>query len=1624
MAVKFSNNFSTVLVSSISSSATVIELQSVSGLPTLGAGDYTYLTFDTDTNSPTIEIVKVTAINTGTNEVTVVRGQDNTSASAFAAGTAVELRLSAILLNDVSDEASVTDWGDILNKPSLLLTDGDGSNLTDVRAETVEVNVKNVSGGSLAKGTPVHQTGTAGAATFEVVAADASNAALMPAHFVLLETLADEEEGRGLLMGRISGVDTSSFSEGDTIYVAAGGGYTNTAPTGEGNLIQNLGTVTRVDATNGGGEVMGAGRSAATPNLNDGNIFLGNASNQAAAASLSTSVSNLSHYNNANWDTAYGWGNHASVGYLTGNQTITLTGDVSGSGTTSISVTIADDSHNHVISNVDGLQAALDAKQNASTALTTSTTFGGDVSGTYNAIVVANDSHTHDGRYYTESEINTRIDNNTLYATDALTSADDLDSVTDNGFYRWTSSAPTNNPSGTYHNMIVQNDGGQPTQLVWGGTGNSSADLHIRRRDNGTWKSWTEFVNSSTQFGGDVSGTYDSIVIADDSHNHVISNVDGLQSALDDLTPTSNDTFNGTYPLVWVANDVLHSSTFMTINGSTDTLSVPNISSGAITSTGTSTFSGIRLNNSNTSISQGSSNALRIQTNSGYVDVGPKNTNWTHFDTDRGKFYFAQDVHVSGQLYKYDSGTTDTPYWHAGNHGSGSGLDADLLDSYEYTQFNGVVARYRTTGSATGRIRITLPLATNSARMLKFTISQLSGYAQYTYEVSGYLYPTNNNWYLPRCVYTGTGSPDITVGRDANGKAYVSIANGNYTGIIVHSVTGGYQGSDSDGYGSWTIAENNGTENSVSVEVHNTWTSRNDGSGSGLDADLLDGVHGSSFLRSDAADSFNAQLSSTNGVPIRFVAPNATDTNDGKIGAGTFASGLNIVGAQTVAGTGRQVRIWGNVITDGGNAFWHSANDGSGSGLDADTLDGAQASQFVRADSLTYMSTSGIGRTDHHLGHLVGSYNNVGANSAKSNPIYSIGTDYLPAAASTGNHYGVGYSHSNFWGTANGKPAGWGMYVTEAGIIRGIIGINGTWSQAEFNRNGNKVWDAGNDGSGSGLDADLLDGVQGSSYLRSDASDSFSGTLTSTITAGSTALNLASVDAYASFRVIQNKAPSGYMADGMYIGYENSNGGLTRIYGGGATGGGLFITGSGANDLKYNNASALWHAGNDGSGSGLDADLFDGQDSTLFLRKRSDLGGSQNLNSYTGIGFYHQNANSQAQSGSNYPSGNAGMLTVTADGAMVYQTYHQYSGNAYYHRSYYNGTWYPWRKVWTDGNDGSGSGLDADLLDGEQGSNYLRSNVNDTFDANYLAWPTLNLSISNNNSDNGYNTYFRGSQTHFVLGLASGNTFYCNYGNTAGSFRAYGGNFMWNDASVGSPWGTSNDGSGSGLDADLLDGAQGSSYMRKDTNQTLSADINAQGDYVGSGDGHRDHGVYGNYNSYRIHHMWSMGTSYRINSSGANFGNLYGFAYTFSNRVYTSNSMAGSHQAVWCINGVPKSALGSNIWTAGNVTAYSDRAVKTNLEVIPEALDKVCQINGYTYDRTDFKPDPKTGEMPNTRQAGVVAQEVEKVLPEVVSGEEGGKAVAYGNMVGLLIEAIKELKAEVDDLKAQLEEVK
>jgi hypothetical protein len=106
-----------------------------------------------------------------------------------------------------------------------------------------------------------------------------------------------------------------------------------------------------------------------------------------------------------------------------------------------------------------------------------------------------------------------------------------------------------------------------------------------------------------------------------------------------------------------------------------------------------------------------------------------------------------------------------------------------------------------------------------------------------------------------------------------------------------------------------------------------------------------------------------------------------------------------------------------------------------------------------------------------------------------------------------------------------------------------------------------------------------------------------------------------------------------------------------------------------------------------------------------------------------------------------------------------------------------------------------------------------------------------------------------------------------------------------------------------------------------------------------------------------------------------------------------------------------------NLTATANITAYSDARLKENVVTVDNALDKATALRGVYYNKIG---DPR-------RRVGVIAQEIQEVLPEVVltiteknpaTGEESEMlAVDYGNIVGLLIEAVKELRAEVEKLK-------
>ena len=99
------------------------------------------------------------------------------------------------------------------------------------------------------------------------------------------------------------------------------------------------------------------------------------------------------------------------------------------------------------------------------------------------------------------------------------------------------------------------------------------------------------------------------------------------------------------------------------------------------------------------------------------------------------------------------------------------------------------------------------------------------------------------------------------------------------------------------------------------------------------------------------------------------------------------------------------------------------------------------------------------------------------------------------------------------------------------------------------------------------------------------------------------------------------------------------------------------------------------------------------------------------------------------------------------------------------------------------------------------------------------------------------------------------------------------------------------------------------------------------------------------------------------------------------------------------------------ITAATNVTVSSDIRLKSNIETIDSALDKVKEMRGVYFDRHDDKA---------TRAVGVIAQEMQEVMPEVVvtdDTEDKHLSVAYGNLVGVLIEAVKELSDKVEELE-------
>lgn len=111
MGVKFKNNAATQLASGVDALATVITVADASVFPTIGGADYAYITLDSGGMSPTIEVVKATAVSG--NDITIVRGQEGTTPASFSADSAVQLRLTAQLMTELlANGETAFGWGD------------------------------------------------------------------------------------------------------------------------------------------------------------------------------------------------------------------------------------------------------------------------------------------------------------------------------------------------------------------------------------------------------------------------------------------------------------------------------------------------------------------------------------------------------------------------------------------------------------------------------------------------------------------------------------------------------------------------------------------------------------------------------------------------------------------------------------------------------------------------------------------------------------------------------------------------------------------------------------------------------------------------------------------------------------------------------------------------------------------------------------------------------------------------------------------------------------------------------------------------------------------------------------------------------------------------------------------------------------------------------------------------------------------------------------------------------------------------------------------------------------------------------------------------------------------------
>ena len=244
-----------------------------------------------ETNGTSIA-TNVTNIATNTSDITTNRNDIATNVSNISTNTTnIATNTSGIATNVTAIDANASALAGKADLTGAVFTGSVTSPdfIGDLNG-AIRFEAKNASGSTLLKGKVVAITGVSGNQTL-VDLADADDVSARPAFGLVFADANNNAACEVVTFGNLSGLNTSAFSEGDTLYVdITAGELTSTPPTGEAADIQNVGKVIRSHASAGIIKVIGAGRANATPNLNSAKMFLGNASNQSASVAMSGDV--------------------------------------------------------------------------------------------------------------------------------------------------------------------------------------------------------------------------------------------------------------------------------------------------------------------------------------------------------------------------------------------------------------------------------------------------------------------------------------------------------------------------------------------------------------------------------------------------------------------------------------------------------------------------------------------------------------------------------------------------------------------------------------------------------------------------------------------------------------------------------------------------------------------------------------------------------------------------------------------------------------------------------------------------------------------------------------------------------------------------------------------------------------------------------------------------------------------------------------------------------------------------------------------------------------------------------------------------------------------------------------